>query len=206
MYRQEQLRQNLLANAELRERLQRTLPTLTKERISDPATFATMIPSILKALAEEERQLEREKAEEIRKLEEDPLNPDHQLRIEELIREKAVLANWENAMEYHPESFGRVIMLYIPIEVNGVQLKAFVDSGAQMTIMSPDCAEKCNIMRLIDKRFAGTAVGVGTAKVTFFTFWFIPKRRLITLFNRFWEECIVHILKLDKIIYHVALV
>ena len=106
---------------------------------------------------------EREK--EMAAIESDPMNAENQRKIEEAIRQQNVQQNMDLAIENLPESFGRVTMLYVNIFVNDHPIKAFVDSGAQSTIMSQRCAERCGVMRLLDTRFAGEARGVGTARI-----------------------------------------
>lgn len=83
----------------------------------------------------------------------------------EKIRKENVQRQYEQMMEEYPESMGRVLMLYINCTVNQKPLQVFVDSGAQMTIMSSSCAERLDLLHLLDDRFEGTAVGVGTGKI-----------------------------------------
>jgi len=116
-------------------------------------------------LRDQQKEREEREAEKIRMLNADPFDPDVQAKIAEEIRLRNVETNMETAMEYAPESFGQVTMLYIDCRVNGFPVKAFVDSGAQMTIMSVACAERCQIGRLVDRRWAGVAKGVGTQKI-----------------------------------------
>ncbi|KAF8060291.1 PHB6 [Scenedesmus sp. PABB004] len=95
----------------------------------------------------------------------DPFDPDVQAKIEAMIQKQNIEENLAAALEHNPEVFGSVTMLYVDMEVNGVPVKAFVDSGAQMTIMTQEFAGRCHLMRLMDTRFAGMAVGVGSSRI-----------------------------------------
>mmetsp|Transcript_25443 Transcript_25443/g.29057 ORF Transcript_25443/g.29057 Transcript_25443/m.29057 type:complete len:428 (-) Transcript_25443:256-1539(-) len=79
--------------------------------------------------------------------------------------QKLVNEQYRQAMEEYPESMGKILMLYINAKINNKPLQAFVDSGAQMTIMSKSCAQRHGIFHLLDTRFHGVAVGVGTGKI-----------------------------------------
>lgn len=74
--------------------------------------------------------------------------------------------NFMLALQEIPESFVPVQMLFALVEVNGHKIKAFIDSGAQATIMSKTCAEACDLTKLIDKRYQGTAFGVGQTAIS----------------------------------------
>lgn len=96
-------------------------------------------------------------------------NPDSKEAKEYLAKTKKLEAIHENftlAMEETPEVFGSVFMLYINCKVNGRETKAFVDSGAQKTIISAKWAKHCDLDKILDDRFSGIAKGVGFQKIT----------------------------------------
>ncbi|XP_071374040.1 protein DDI1 homolog 2 isoform X2 [Centroberyx affinis] len=153
------LQQMLLSNPHELSLLKERNPPLAEALLSGDLERFT------KVLVEQQQDRARREQERIRLLTADPFDLDAQAKIEEDIRQHNVEENMTIAMEEAPESFGQVVMLYINCKVNGHPVKAFVDSGAQMTIMSQACAERCNIMRLVDRRWAGIAKGVGTQKI-----------------------------------------
>ncbi|CAH9076185.1 unnamed protein product [Cuscuta europaea] len=123
------------------------------------------LQEILRLRHKQRTELLRRKDEEMALLYADPFDIEAQKKIEEAIRQKGIDENWEAALEHNPEAFARVVMLYVDMEVNGVPLKAFVDSGAQSTIISKSCAERCGLLRLLDTRYRGIARGVGQSEI-----------------------------------------
>ena len=80
-------------------------------------------------------------------------------------RHKARDEQLEMAFEVNPEAFVPVPMLYVACSVNDVPLKAFVDTGAQMTVMTAKCVQRCKLEQKVDPRFRGVAAGVGAARI-----------------------------------------
>ncbi|KAK9269183.1 hypothetical protein L1049_000952 [Liquidambar formosana] len=139
---------------------------------NDPALAQALLGNDLNKLQDllrerhhQRSELRRQQEEELALLDADPFDVEAQRKIEAAIRQKGIDENWAAALEYNPEAFARVIMLYVDMEVNGVPLKAFVDSGAQSTIISKSCAERCGLLRLLDQRYKGIALGVGQKEI-----------------------------------------
>ncbi|XP_059621807.1 protein DDI1 homolog 2 [Phlebotomus argentipes] len=173
-------------------------------RLADALTSGSL-EAFAKVLQEQMQARAERVQQRYKMLQADPFDTEAQRLIAEEIRQKNIEANMEAAMEYNPETFGTVVMLYINCRVNGVPVKAFIDSGAQTTIMSAGCAERCNIMRLVDTRWSGIAKGVGVQKIIgriHMVQLQIEKDFLITSFSVLEEQPMDMLLGLDMLKRH----
>ncbi|KAK7684619.1 hypothetical protein QCA50_012200 [Cerrena zonata] len=159
----EMLRAQFLSNPSMNNSLRQSNPALHAQ-INNPAGFKQAMLDAVQQFRSGDDQSSAQQ-EELRRLEQNPDDPANQERILELIRQEQVNENMQLAYDISPESFAQVTMLFINIKVNGHKVQAFVDSGAQTTIISPRLAEKVGIDRLLDRRFQGQAVGVGSQKM-----------------------------------------
>ena len=60
-----------------------------------------------------------------------------------------------------PETFVKQEMIYINICINGNIIKAFVDTGAETSLMCLSTALICGVNDIIDKEYKGILKGVG---------------------------------------------
>lgn len=152
----------------LMKQLQFHNPELAAEMAKDEATALRalrgfmMMQATKGALARQKKgQEEREMRE---RLERDPNDQEAKMYFDKQSQEAMLEEHRRRTMEEFPESFVRVLMLYIEVEINGTALQAFVDSGAQTSVISARCAERCGLTPYIDGRFAGKVVGVGNGR------------------------------------------
>ncbi len=82
-------------------------PDLVDAAVNDPGRFAELLRQTRARHADAEFAQQRE----VERLNANPFDIEAQRRIEEAIREQAVMENMQHAIEFSPESFGRVTML-----------------------------------------------------------------------------------------------
>ena len=75
-----------------------------------------------------------------------------------------IAKNYDEAYDEIPESFIQVDMLYVNIQINGMPYNAFIDTGAQITIMPLKIAKELGLSDLIYKGASTILKGVGTKK------------------------------------------
>ena len=108
----ETVRQHFLNDPYELSRLKQRNPPLAEALLSgDRERFRDALERQRRAVRDSER-------ERIRMLNADPLDPSYQAKIAQDIRQKNIEENMEAALEHAPESFSRVVMLYLDIKVN----------------------------------------------------------------------------------------
>lgn len=156
------LREALLSRPEEVAILQERNPLLAEALVTgDAAAFAAVL-HFMRCCQDDRQQQDHQQQQ---RLQRNLLDPRVQEMIAEEIRQKNVDANRAAAAEFTPEVFAKVNMLFVPVRINGHLVKAFVDTGAQTTLINVPCAKRCDLMHLLDRSYSGVAYGVGTQRI-----------------------------------------
>ena len=78
-----------------------------------------------------------------------------------IMNEKLVMEDYVKAHDETPEFFIPIKMLYIPCTINDQYITAFIDTGAQISVMNLETAVKCGLYERIDTKHASQIIGVG---------------------------------------------
>lgn len=92
------------------------------------------------------------------------LNADYQRSLEERITAERLHQLEQDTYEHYPELFVPTEMLFISGRIGNIDTEIFVDTGAQTTIITKELAERTNVLKNVDRRYAITVSGVGTQK------------------------------------------
>lgn len=94
-----------------------------------------------------------------------------------------IYEQYTHAYEYDPESFTTSCMIYVTMKINNVPIIAFIDSGAEKSLLSSKFLSVLNLDKTLDTRFKGEARGVGTGEI---------KGRLHHVMLNFGDEYLSH--------------
>lgn len=144
-------------NKELSEIFQKDAKTATKE-LSKFMMFNSAFSTMSKL------KKENEESEMKARLAKNKDDEEAKKFFSEKERKQLIDEQYYTIMNEYPESMTSVLMLYINVKINGIPVQAFVDSGAQTSVMSLRCAKRVGIDNLVDERFSAMMVGVGSAK------------------------------------------
>ena len=87
--------------------------------------------------------------------------------IDDLIFKQSLIdESYQLAMDTIPESFIPVKILYIKGKINNKEIDIFIDTGAQVSIMSLSMAKELGVDFLIDHFCEGKLIGIGTKNMS----------------------------------------
>ncbi|KAG0151517.1 hypothetical protein CROQUDRAFT_26460, partial [Cronartium quercuum f. sp. fusiforme G11] len=115
----DRMRLQILGDPQLMAQLRASNPEIADAAERSPERFA----QLMSTFQQQQRQSAAQRRHDEELLHSDPYDVEAQRRIEEHIRQERVWENMQHAIEFSPESFGRVTMLYVDVEVNGHPVK-----------------------------------------------------------------------------------